>query len=81
MRQALKALGFTDPVPSAESKPGDHRRIAFCAPTSTQRCAGEGELLFAPTQHDPMLPSGTRDVKRQVLPILPGFLPGLAALG
>ena len=55
------------------------KKLLLCAPACTQRCAGEGELFFAPTHHDPMLLNGSRDVKRQVLPVFRSSRPGKGA--
>ena len=43
--------------------------IAFRAPARTERCAGEGELIFGLTKHGATLPTPERGVNRQFLPI------------
>jgi hypothetical protein len=45
-------------------------QLLLGAPAPTERCAGEGELVFSFTHVKPMLPVGIRDVNWGVVPRL-----------
>jgi len=44
--------------------------FGYCAPAGTQRCAGEGELVFGPIHHERMMPERHAPVNRQIVPAL-----------
>ena len=58
-----------------------HRNLVSGAPTGTERCPGEGELLFALIHSGPILPELVEGDNRQVLPVFWRFCPIAKAVG
>ena len=44
-----------------------HRNMVSCAPTRTERCAGQGELVLGLAEHANIIAEGEDGVKREVL--------------
>jgi hypothetical protein len=57
------------------------RNLVFGAPACTQRCAGEGELVFALIHSGPILPELVEGGNRPVLPVVWRFCPIAKTVG